>query len=302
MFLVEALKDSLSGDRLLFDRFWSRATADVWAMPSGPTVVAEDVIGRMRVDVVIRDEASRKCLGIEVKTEDGSAREGQLADYQAGLSTKYPDHEVRMVYLTPLNRDRAGEESRLLHSVTEFDSFAGDHPEAVHMSWLDVADIEWPGGGETWASHQRYLRDVVCRRRTNERRGLDKFFGSVIVDEFWEAIAASGAPGVAGNIELESVTDTTAFINAFRLLIESPASRKDRQRTDRFSDDLRLHFSSSDYDPIHSGLFNLAREFPWVWIQGGRNYGVRVAHPGTQGGVSICTSVNESQLLVGQER
>jgi len=302
MFLVEALKHSLNGDRGLFDRFWSSATADVWAVPSSPTVVAEDVIGRMRVDVVIRDESSRTCLGIEVKTEDGSAREGQLADYQEGLSAKYPDHEVHMAYLTPLNRSRASEEARLLHSVAEFDSFAETHPEAVHMSWLDVADIEWAGGGEIWNSHQQYLRDVVCRRRTNERRGLDKFFGADAVDEFWEAIATSGAPGVAGDIQLETITNTSAFIDAFRVLIEGTASRKDKARADRFNADLRARFLVSDFRGIHSNLFDLAVEYPWVWIEGDRNYGIRVAHPDVPRGVSVCTSRSESLLRIGQER
>ena len=305
IFLHEALMESSSGDETLFDQFWSLAVNNdpEWPRPDHPKIKAEDTIGRMRVDLTIIDDEAMLCLGIEVKTHDASTRDGQLADYQCGLEKKYRGYTVRMGYLTPLNRERAGDQAARLHSVAEFRRFAtAGHPEAVHLSWLDVANIEWPGGGDLWRQHQTYVREVVCRPRTQNLRGLDAFFVPEAVEDFFAAIPVSGAGPTGGVIDLSRVIDPGALADAFRILIESRSSREDRPRRDDFDRSLRDAFLTSDAGAIHAGLFALAEQYPRVWVKGRKNYGLRVAHPDHRSGVSICTSDGAMKLRVGQPR
>ena len=304
IFLDEALRESLSDDRTLFDEFWNLAVAadQDWPCPDQPTVKAEDTIGRMRVDLTIVDDEAMLCVGIEVKTHDASAREGQLSGYQAGLVQKYHGYRVRMAYLTPLNRERSGDQAEGLHSIAEFDGFASDHPEAVHLSWLDVADIEWPGGGDIWRQHQTYVTEVICKQRFRNLRGLDAFFGPEAVEDFFAAIPVSGTSAADGIIDLSRVTDPAALADAFRILIETPSASKQSTRSDRFAAELRNAFLTSDQAAVHSGLFALAEQYPWVWLEGRQDYGLRVAHPDHSGGVSICTSDGTDRLRVGQPR
>lgn len=258
----------------------------------------------MRVDLTIVDDEAMLCLGIEIKTHDASARKGQLSDYQIGLDLKYPEHKVRMVYLTPLNRLRAGEYATSLHSIDEFDAFAIEHPEqeAVHLSWLDVADIDWPAGGDIWQQHQTYVRDVICRPRTRVLRGLDTFFGPETAEDFFAALSDCGIIASEGIIDLDRVTDVAAFTDAFRILIESSSARKDRPRANRFDPGPRDVLLAAGTGEIHAGLFALADQYPWVWVQGRKNYGLRVAHLDHGSGVSMCTSDGATKLLVGQRR
>ena len=304
IFLGEALKESLSDDRSLFDQFWNLSVgADPdWPRPHRPIVKSEDVIGSMRVDLTIVDCEAKRCLGIEVKTHDASARKGQLSDYQRGLKKKYTGYEVRMVYLTPLNRARSEEQAGSLRTVAEFDAFTPDHPEAKHLSWLDVAEIQWPGGGENWRQHQEYVKEVICKPRFQNLRGLDEFFGSERVEDFLAALPIPADSQGEFIIDLGQVANPEALADAFRVLILSPAARTDRERPNRFDPRLRDAFLDSDEGHVHAAIFALAEKYPWTWLRGRKNYGLRVDHPGHGGGVSICTSDGPSRLRIGRAR
>ena len=256
----------------------------------------------MRVDLTIVDDEALLCVGIEVKTHDASVRKGQLSDYQIGLEFKYPEHKVRMVYLTPLNRSRAGDNASRLHSIVEFETFAAEHPEPVHLSWLDVADINWPTGGDIWQQHQKYVREIICKPPNRNLRGLDTFFGAETAVDFFTALSDCGTAVSDGAIDLDRVTDPAALADAFRILIESPSARKDRPRATRFDGGPRDVLLASGHGAIHAELFALSDQYPWVWVQGRQNYGLRVAHLDHGSGVSICTSDGPAKLRVGQRR
>ena len=310
-FLAEALKESLSDDRDLIDQFWTMAVAGdpTWPLADQLIITAEDpFFDRKRVDLTLVDNHAMLCIGVEIKTDDDSAQQGQLSGYQTQLELKYPEHRVRMVYLTPFNRERAGAQSMGLHSITEFEAFVKAHPDAahpVHLSWMDVADIDWAGGGDIWRQHQTYVRDVICEPQNHDLRDLDDFFGPEAVKDFVDAIAACVPIQTRGSVVsfvLDEVSDPTALVNAFRILIESPFAGRHRALSNRFDTGLRNVYYDSDFSTIHSGLFALADEYPWVWLQGIGNYGLRVAHPRSAGGVSICTSNGTDKLRIGQLR
>ena len=122
------------------------------------------------------------------------------------------------------------------------------------------------------------------------------------VEKFFAAIPVSGTGATGGAIDLNRVIDPAALADAFRILIESRSSREDRPRTGNFDRDLRGAFLASDAGAIHEGLFALAEQYPSVWLQGRKNYGLRVAHPDHRSGVSICTSDGPLKLRVGQPR
>ena len=147
-FLAAMLEWSHAGDRRLFDAFWRRAAPDAWEIPGGDvTVLAEDVLGtRGRVDLALL-VGTRRVLGVEVKTREASTTDGQLQRYRDGLMAKYPGLDLAIAYLTPFDRIRAGDAATTLRSVIEFDKFAASFPQSRHLSWLDLVDIEWDGGG-----------------------------------------------------------------------------------------------------------------------------------------------------------
>ena len=81
-FLTDALNESLSNDRTLFDRVWKLATPKGWKAPKKPHVKSEysfcESGGGQRIDICIVDGVANRVVGIEVKTSAGSVKEGQL--------------------------------------------------------------------------------------------------------------------------------------------------------------------------------------------------------------------------------
>ena len=146
--LAEMLRWSFTSDRRLFDEFW-RIAAPGWQRPGRDVVIrAEEQVRTGRVNLTLR-EGDRRILGVEVKTRETSTTSGQLARYRDGLTEKYPRHDLAIAFLTPFNSQRGGNDASALPSVREFRRFHEAFPESVHMSWLDLAEVDW-NGGELW--------------------------------------------------------------------------------------------------------------------------------------------------------
>ena len=309
-YLGDALRESLAGDPLLFAGIWTLATGrdPDWPVPTDAEVRTEEVLGQKRIDVVIHDVSGKRVLGIEVKTRDASAEQGQLHDYLQRLGKKYPADAIRLAYLTPFNEERAGKAAPKLRTIAVFRAFAEDHPESQHLSWLDVAELDWDGR-EVWQQHRAYVwqhispltkLDVPPRRADRE---FDSFLGERVVAEFWEALEEAGARPIDDIVELTADIDTLRFVNAFRILIESPLLDKAANKADDYPPAERASFRDSEYGEVHDGLFRLAEEYPHVWVSGKRDYGLRVAHPRHRSsGVSLARSKGSVRFQIGQSR
>ena len=144
----------------------------------------------------------------------------------------------------------------------------------------------------------------MTRRRS---RGLDQFFGEGAALDFWMTLEGLGIelkpdPGADIYLELDRFKDnlpsfTKSLTAAFEVLIRAPGVARGGNRGDEFGEELRRPFLDSPYREVHEGLFRLAKQFRYVWVQGQRDYGVRVAHSKHQSGVSLVRS-RESDLLM----
>ena len=307
-YLGEALRTSHMNDRELFTKFWLLAvdSDENWPVPTEAEITTETRINAgQRVDITIFDPISSRCLGVEVKTSEASTTDGQLMAYQIGLELKdwgelQKRPVVRMAYLTPFNQQHSTERST--HSRSEFCSFAAHHPESVHISWLDIANIDLESPDTLWQQHQEYIRTEMCAPLSNELREFGSFFDSLSMGNFWNDLEAAGAGITGGATQFDAIEDIDQLISAMKHLIESPKAKPDLQRPDKISDDLKKRFSQSLHGPKHDALFTLAEEYNGVWLGGGKNsYGLRVAHQASPGGVSLCT-VSENELVIGQKR
>ena len=314
-FLADALKASINGDRSLFNAVW-RLTAPGWGdPPANPKITAEEVVpGQGRIDIAIKcDSPEPRIVGIEVKTTDSSATPGQLERYRNGLVSGNVGYAVAIAYLTPFNRKRAQDKANDLATVKEFDDFQRKYPDSRHVSWLDIAAIPW-NGNELWRLHQLYVYQRISshdklRRSAARDRTLDNFFGGEAVDAFWEALDELGIepkPDGGAVIELVEFDGAPDFadrlVQAFQILITNGEGvSRNANRGEYFSTSLRHPFLESQYREIHAAIFNLERQHSHVWIQGTRNYGLRVGHTGYSGGVSIVRSRDPGQLeIVGR--
>ena len=318
-FLADALNDSIKGDRSLFDAVWRITTPDGWDVPEKAEVKSEEeVCGQGRIDVLVKcDSPERRIVGIEVKTTGSSATSGQLERYCKGLAMKFPDHKVAIAYLTPFNRQWAGDQADALPTVKEYDEFTKIDPTATpatHISWLDIAAIPW-NGNELWRQHQLYVYQHISsqtklrRMATVRDRSLDKFFGEDPVDAFWEALRELGIePSKDGDTVIELDRDgasdfASRLARAFRVLITEGDGRRNTSKRDSFSEDLRRRFLDSAHGKVHEALFALSEAHNHVWVEGKKDYGVRVAHedhPTT--GVSLVRSDDVHRLRIVRHR
>lgn len=308
-FLADALRQSIESDSRLFRAVWDNGVSggERWPAPAMAVVAEEDVIDAGRVDVVIRDEDRRRVLAIEAKTVEGSVRDDQLESYLNALQRKYPDDEIRIVYLTPFNRLRAGEMAGGLHSVRLLEVFREVHPDAVHMSWLDIADVEW-NGGDLWEQHRDYVRRRMCdpavlqSARGARDRGLGEFVGDDIVAEFWTRLTQHGISYEEGVIDLLLISEPDKLRDALEVLIHSPEVNVQARRADSYPEPERTRMLESEQGAVHREIMQLSDTYPFVWIQGRRDYGIRVSHPLYPGGVSLATSSGDRKLIVGRMR
>ena len=310
-FLADALCTSLNDDRSLFDGFWKLAAPPDWPVPKRANVKTEQPAGnRRRIDLWIKDVEGRRILGVEVKTTSASANAGQLEAYEDGLARKHPDHDVAIAYLTPFNLKRAGEAADRLPTVKMFQAFANESTRnGQHVSWLDVADISWDGRG-IWRDHQAYVRDKISpdtklSSGIVRNRTFTNFFSDEAVGAFWEALAElQVVPTETGaTVELDRLAASPrALARAFEILIEDGDNVSHGNRSDKFPLNLRERFRQPPHGAVHLELFELADRFPNVWIEGKRDYAVRVAHKRHSSGVSLVRSVDPGMLKIGEPR
>ncbi|MCY4560053.1 MAG: PD-(D/E)XK nuclease family protein [Chloroflexi bacterium] len=311
-FLAIALSASLAGDRSLFDGFWKLAAPPEWPVPQTATVRTERAAGdRRRIDLCIGDHERRRILGIEVKTRSAQAERGQLEAYERGLVHANPDTDIAVAYLTPFNRNRAGDAAERLPTVTLFSEFAAQSGRAgQHVSWLDVADISWDGN-DIWRHHQAYVRNTIApdsklKISIDRNREFDEFFGKDATQEFWEALGELRVqPGKKGaRIKWsEFSAEPRALSQALEILICGAPRVSRSRKSDSFSPKLRAPFLSSPWHAYHAELFELASRFRNVWIKGAKDYGVRVAHlDHPSRGVSLVTSDTPDVLIIGRRR
>ena len=314
-FLAEVLRVSAEGNRSLFDAVWRLAAPKDWDIPVEPRIVSEDVMeGGKRIDICIFDKRRDRLLGIEVKTTKGSAKEGQLENYLQGLCEKYGHDRnnkdgIAICYLTPFNRERAGDAACSLPTVKIFQEFEQAHRNARHISWLDIADIPWDGDG-LWRQHQAYVHQEIasCKKLhsfVSRNRALDEFFSRDRIESFWDALPFDGdkAADAGATIDLATLgNDPAPLIKAFEILIDDEENVLRRvNKQDDFPDKLRQPFMESRFRDIHEALFALS-DRPPVWLAGKKDYGLRVAHKRHSSGVSLARSDGAGCLVVGQPR
>ena len=308
-FLADALKCSLKADRSLFDAVWKLAAPSYWEIPEKATVSSEEVVERGRIDVCIRSEnPQNRILGIEVKTDDSSASSGQLEKYRKGLNEKFSGYDVQISYLTPFNREQAGDAADSLPTVRVFEEFARVFPRSTHLSWLDLASIPWDGNA-LWEQHRAFVRQRISSReelraKTELNRGFADFFGKEAADCFSAKLAELGIVGTKislSNFRIDP-SFTKSLADAFKILLDTPNVSRNANKEDKFPDELRERFLDSQFREIHRSMFDLSKQFKFVWVQGESNYGVRTAHRKHSSGVSLLRSFGPDLLIVGQLR
>jgi len=288
-FFANALNESFEDDQELFREFWSlimdQRTSKL--LPANLKIESEKSVESGRIDVTIYDAEAGLIVGIEVKTTEASSTKGQLLRYQRDLEAKYPETEVRMAYLTPFNESFSPD--RATRSIREFQSLLCERRNTRHLSWLQIADIAWKGGGDLWKQHQSYIRDVICIERPSNKRQLDKLFDAQSVTDFWKELEIAAPAQDGGIIDFSEVVDQERLVHAFGILVEASEPDNSRSYGNKITDQLRTKYLSSEYGQIHAGLFDLTQT-RWAWVAGTQRYGLRVPHDDHKSsGVSLCT-------------
>ena len=318
-YLSDALSRSLERDRSLFDELWQLMAPDDWSIPAAASVQSEKKLrnGR-RIDIFVHDQSHDRAVGIEVKTVDASAQETQLEQYWRDLhALREKPESIALAYLTPFNDvPPAGYAPKPVQAFRGFtkrlgvkygDRFA--HTHAKHLSWLDVAAIPWDGN-ELWEQHREYIYKHISSPEARKvstltsGRTFEDFFGKTPAEAFWKTLGDLGiSPGTQGVVvELEN-HDTANFgsklIEAINILTESTFVSRDVEMKDKF--DGHAEFLDSAYADLHRSLFDLTRS-RYLWLQGKKNYGIRVAHENHRSGVSLLTSKGPNRLEIGRPR
>ena len=311
-FLADALIASTQSDQSLFDAVWRLAAPEGWNVPDSPDVHTEHHTGDgRRIDICIVDDTGpkKRVLGIEVKTSSASAQSNQLETYHQGLTERHPGAHIAIAYLTPFNRQRAGDAASRLRTIREFERFERKFEHARHVSWLDVAEIEWDGR-DIWRQHQSYVRDVISSQRKLKRDALgnhsfDELLGAEPAGQFWEALAEmdifpdeTGAEIDLTNLDL----DASLFARAFEILILEGDGVAKSVKSDHFGDAQRQPFIRSPHREFHEAMFDLSRRFENVWVKGEKDYAIRVAHRRYRSGVSLVRSKGSTLLETGRPR
>ena len=321
-YLADALTISLEGDRSLFDQVWQLVAPVEWDVPEDATVVSEKVLhGGRRIDLLIADPKYCRVVGVEVKTVDASAQLGQLTQYWKDLCDQQGGEEyVALAYLTPFNERTIGTDESDPKTVQVFHTFAERLRDEYgkqfaddrvrQLSWLDVAAIPWDGN-ELWEQHREYVYKHIsgteARRVSTKKTGrtFDDFFGRAPADAFWSALGDLGiVHGTQGvvldvcNYDLAQLSAT--LVGAIKTLTDnSTFVSRDIRKEDRFP--CRSEFLGSPYAELHRSLFGLTKN-GYFWLQGSKNYGVRVAHENYPSGVSLVTSRGLGRLEIGKPR
>jgi hypothetical protein len=184
------------------------------------------------------------------------------------------------------------------------------------VSWLDIADIPWDGN-DLWRQHQDFVVKCISPKEKllvnpERNRKFADFFGEEPAERFWEAMRVLGVHEGENGAELdlsELGRDLPSFARelarAFEILIDSDKGSRNAVKHDKFSEELRQPFLQSQYREVHATLFGLSQLFSFAWVEGKRDYGVRVAHKEKRSsGVSLLTSYHQhpDRIVFGQRR
>lgn len=318
-FLAAALEESSAGDRSLFKAVWALVAPSEWEAPNRPEILSEFNVGTGSIDIVIRSRDQRvRILGIEVKTNEGSTTEGQLGRYRDGLKAECPEADLAIAYLTPFNRERAAEcgveTAESLPTEREFNEFSGTFSRARHVSWLDVADIPW-ASNTLWEQHREYVREHISNcalLKEPRKRALDHFFGPEPTQRFREALASLrigvGGPGEDINIDLNEFridglsSIAEGLVKALQALVCEGEGVRDPRNPRKDAFEYRHEYLKSSLGLVHAALFLLADKNPNMWLEGKKDYGVRVAHDKYENGVSLIRSVGHCALRITGQR
>ena len=309
-FLADALCESMTGDRSLFEQVWRLVAPCDWEIPESSDqvkVMSEQRIEGGRVDICMQClTPQRRVVGIEVKTVEESTEPGQLERYRAGLAAKFRDCAIQVAYITPFNED-AGIGADSLPSVREFTEFKTLNPRARHVSWLDLTSIPWDGN-PLWGQHQAYVREHISSQEklqasVDMNRDLAYFFGAGPAEDFWKEVSALKVEreGHRAIIDLESQQDVPSTVSSLLKGLETLIRNDnvvERERNDKFDAELRRRFLNSRSGGVHDALFGLSQRFDHVWVEGKNDYGVRVTHIDFPSGVSLVTSNGPNRLLI----
>ena len=146
---------------------------------------------------------------------------------------------------------------------------------------------------------------------TSERStDLTHYFGEEATGQFWEKLSALGvdALGNDGIIELAPFKDDLnsfagGLVDALGVFIGSGRVSQKAKERDFFLDQQRAPFLDSAYGPVHAALFSLSERFSHVWVEGWKDYMLRIAHMAhPSSGVSLVLSEGADRLLLGQMR
>ena len=307
-FFAKALDKSSKMNRSLFEQTWTLCTPSDWITPTHAHIVAEKVLeGDRRIDIVIFDEDRSRVLGIEVKTTEDSVESGQLESYFRLLQDEYPDKDVTIGFVTPFNElsvkevGMEADQAVRLPSVSEFHELRRFVPQdrAFHVSWLQIVkDTEWVEE-PLWAQFVWFVANKIASleeldRRMRTDQSLGRFFSHVAAEKF--RIAMQDLAERNGLVDLRTLTNEPrklqSFLEALTILIEDDQNVDHHKcKEDRFSDDRKKELVNSDDGRVHSEILKLSEKYDHVWIQGEKDYGLRVAHKNhPSSGVSILTS------------
>lgn len=313
-FLADALSSSIGKDKTLFERVWTHCAPPDWKPPTEADTFAEDILGEgKRIDITIIDENSSRVLGLEVKTTDRSVNPGQLETYYRLLKNKYPNKKVSIAFLTPFNEGsvkesgRDSKEASRLPSVREYHELRRINPivPVVHVSWQQIVNIQW-AEEPLWEQFARFVQNQIAPPRILETylrndQSLTRFFSDDAIKEF--ASAMHGLTRSDNSVDFDTLASDPralqSLLDALTALIEDDQS-VDRRRfkKNKFSADRFEKFVNTDCGTVHHAVFILTRKYDHVWIEGEKDYGVRVAHNNDrEKGVSILTSYAKNSLF-----
>lgn len=306
-FFADALSSSIKRDKTLFEKVWTLCAPPDWNPRTNAHIFAEDILGEgRRIDITIVDESSARVLGIEVKTTDRSVKPGQLETYYGLLNNKYPSKQVSIAFLTPFNEGsvkeigRDSNEASRLPSVDEYREqcrFIPPH-RAVHVSWQQIANINW-AEEPLWGQFAKFVQDKIAPPHILETylrndQSLTRFFSDEAINEFGKAMQEITFS--ANSVDFDTLSgDPNALqslLDALTALIEDDQSVNCQKfQRDKFSEDRINELVNSEYGRVHKDIFKLSIKYRHVWIEGEKDYGLRVAHNNhKRNGVSILTS------------
>ena len=146
---------------------------------------------------------------------------------------------------------------------------------------------------------------------TSERStDLTHYFGVEAAGVFWEKLSSLGVDALDndGIIELSPFKNdldsfASGLMEALGVFIGSNRVSQNARERDFFLDQQRAPFLESTYGPVHAALFSLSERYSHVWVEGWKDYMLRIAHKAhPSSGVSLVLSEGPDRLLLGQMR